>query len=110
MQNAGAKFDQLGRLRRFEGLTTVVHHGPEQRLHQVMLALQGLIRSNPLLAPHYALLPPSSFHITCMDLLAYDEEYIRAHGYRGAEGLGHRPSINQSLAACRTAVEECWDL
>lgn len=110
MQKARAKFDQFCRMRRFEGLTTVIHHGPEQRLHQVMRALCGLLHSNPLLAPHFALLPPSSFHVTCMGLLTYEEEFLQAHGYNRSAGLGHRPTVNESLAACNAAVNECWAL
>jgi hypothetical protein len=114
LQKHLVKFDQFGRMKRSEGLTTVIHHGPgyrgEQKLHQVMCLLQGLLRTNSLLAPHFAFLPPASFHITCLGLLFYPEEFVQANGYDRSAGFGREPAINESLVACSTAVNECWDL
>ena len=104
------KFDPFHEMRRFEGLTLVSHHSPEQQLHQAMLALQGLLRGNPLLAPHFALLPPPSFHVTCMGLLTFTEEYLEAYGYDRSEGHGHPPSANSRLARISASVNECWSL
>ena len=110
IQNAKPKFDRFGALKRFEGLTLVSHHGPNHVLHGVMRAMQGLLRSNPLLAPHFALLPTPSFHVTCMDLLSFDQKRIEAHGYDGWGGHGTPPSINEQLAGVSKAVNQCWAL
>jgi len=104
------KFNPHCEMRRFEGLTLVSHHGPEQRLHQVMLALQGLLRGNSLLAPHFALLPPPSFHVTCMDLLTFSKKYLDVYGYDRSAGPGHPPSANSRLARVSASVNESWNL
>jgi hypothetical protein len=96
------KFDKYGQLTRFEGITVVSHHGVENRLHQAMLTLQAMIRSNPLLECQYALLPPPSFHVTCADLLSFTAE-----AYDGMQASDH-DRLRRVVAA--VDVDELWSL
>uniref|UniRef100_A0A0G4GP98 DUF1868 domain-containing protein n=1 Tax=Chromera velia CCMP2878 TaxID=1169474 RepID=A0A0G4GP98_9ALVE len=74
MHLSSNKFDSMGNTIQCEGVTVVSHHGRDHPLHQRMLMMQKMIESHPLLAPHYALLPPPSFHVTTLDLISFVSE------------------------------------
>lgn len=94
------KFNKFGRMERFEGVTTVAAHHVDQPLGQAMLMIQDIIRENPRLAPHYALLPPASFHVTTYDLCSctatdYDQ---------------NKAKFDQTFANAREAFMQARDL
>jgi hypothetical protein len=94
------KFNKFGGMARFEGVTTVSPIRAEQTLAQVMCAIQNLIRENPRLAPHYSLLPPSSFHATTFDLFSCT----------AAEYDKNASTLEPAFSSMREAVLQARDL
>ena len=64
----GRKFDADGTVLRFRGNSIVSTVGPELRPYFLLEAVQERLRTSPI-ADRFALLPPSSFHMTVFDLV-----------------------------------------
>jgi hypothetical protein len=67
-REVGRKFYADGTARRFPGNTIICFVDPESPLGQAASAFQAALHAQPWGAK-FALLPPSSFHMTVMDLL-----------------------------------------
>ena len=53
------------------GLTTVCALKENESLYAVICSIQNSLSTDPDLAPHYTLLPPSSFHMTVFDIISH---------------------------------------
>lgn len=71
------KFDKDGNVQRFPGNTLVCHLSQSSKLYASLLALYEKLRTSPL-SHLYALLPPSSWHMTVFEGVC-DE--VRKPGY-----------------------------
>lgn len=58
-----SKFDLEGNVQPFSGNTILAHLSPDSELYASMLELHGKLAASPL-APLFALLPPTSWHMT----------------------------------------------
>ena len=84
------KFDLQGNCTRIAGATTVCALPGEHVLHAAMLRVHDAVIADPLLRGLVALLPPSSYHMTVMDLCAshvFDAQAKKQSGGGGDEGL-----------------------
>ena len=84
--SVGSKFDLQGAVAPFPGVTTVCAAPAGGPLHTLMLRVREALCGEPLLRGLFTALPPSSYHMTVMDLLAGRFFLERAH--RLAEKIG----------------------
>jgi hypothetical protein len=82
------KFDVQGRCSSIVGATTVCALSPGHPLHAAMTDVHDSINQEPLLCGLVALLPPSSFHMTVLDLFSGPYFDAKAKTYAASvEGL-----------------------
>jgi hypothetical protein len=111
LQLARSTFDAENRAVECVGLTAVAPLPPDQALHAVMGCIRELIAQEPALTDLVALLPPSSFHMTCLEVISQEKLVAAARAHAASteqqdalprvvsEQFGALPPAQQQLAA-----------
>lgn len=68
---AQTKFCPDGTVARHCGLTCVCALPPSEPLHIIMCWMRDSLAADPVLAPHYSLLPDSSYHMTVLGIIVH---------------------------------------